>query len=136
MRLWTHTERSVSKELFPGGWASVPVFTVKEIVLICLTALHKWVWKRKAIPVLLVTAVRTGFIICNLQLHSCFNFSLPEAQDSFQMYRPDYLKSKREVHPQSILIFLRFSFWCDEAKYFFFHVTHHFYLPFLAYTNF
>lgn len=41
-----------------------------------------------------IAAVLNSFIICNLKLHFYFNFSVPKAQDSFQMFRYDYLKMK------------------------------------------
>lgn len=97
--------------------------------------LHKWIWKRRTIPVLHVAAVLSGFINCNLKLRFYFNFGMPEAQDSFQMFSHDYLKLKREVQPLSILIFSEIFFlmqWCEIL----FHVAHNFYLHCLAYANF
>lgn len=80
------------------------VFAVKAILLGGLTVFHKWIWKRRAIPALHMAAVLTGFIICNLKLCLYFNLSVPTAQDSFQMFRHEYLKMKREGLPLSILI--------------------------------
>lgn len=79
-------------------------FAVKAIFLRSLTVFPKWIWKRRALPALHVAAVLTGFIICNLKLCFYFNLSVPAEQDSFQMFRHDYLKLKREVLPLSILM--------------------------------
>jgi uncharacterized protein (DUF486 family) len=100
----------MSENCFSWVKIFVLVFTVREIFLLSLTVLHNWVWKRRAIPVPNIAAVLTGFVICNLKLSFYFNFSVPEAQDSFQMFSHGYLKLKREVQPLSILIFFEIFF--------------------------